>query len=424
MKEKGFFTKRLLSSLIVVVVGILLYVSLSNFTSVSSAVKTFFSVLSPFTAGIAIAYLLNMPARFFEAKVFKNFRKKYFLSILVTYVLAILILTLLLGMIIPQLVESISSLIANIQGYFDNINRMIAWVSQALNLDQETADAVLVSYKDLVNQLVAYARSILPQILSISMRVGTGIVSALTAFIASIYMLGSKKTLVMQCRRVAYAILPERHAYSLMRVSRLSNEVFSGFIGGKLIDSAIIGLICFVFMSLANLGLIEMPYALLISVIVGVTNIIPFFGPFIGAVPSVLILLMVNPWSAFWFGIFIIVLQQFDGNYLGPKILGNSTGLPAIWVLIAIVTCGGLFGFMGMVLGVPFAAVVYTLIGDFVKNRLQQKGLTNDDIQEYKAPGAPMIVPNNDGIRPDSDTIDAHTVEHEQGEKDYAEESE
>jgi len=124
-----------------------------------------------------------------------------------------------------------------------------------------------------------------------------------------------------------------------------------------------------------------MPFALLISVIIGVTNIIPFFGPFIGAIPSALILLMVNPWSALWFIVFIIVLQQFDGNFLGPKILGNSTGLPAMWVLIAIVVGGGLFGFFGMLLGVPTAAILHTLVGEFVENRLQKKGLVDADIQ-------------------------------------------
>ena len=382
MKGKVFFTKRVLPNLIVVIAGILLYLILSNFKAVSGAVGNLFAVLSPFIAGIAIAYLLNIPMRFFEEKIFKRLRKKRLFSILLTYVLALFVSVLLLGMIVPQLVDSISTLIGNIQEYFDNINRLIGWLGEAMHLEEETMGIVMVSYKDLLNQVVTYIRGVLPQIVSMTMRVGTGIVSTLTALIASIYMLAGKQKLMQQCRRVLYAIFPKRHADSFMRIGRLSNGVFSGFISGKLIDSAIIGVICFIFMTVMNLTPVKMPYALLISVIIGVTNIIPFFGPFIGAIPSALILLMVNPWSALWFVVFIIVLQQFDGNYLGPKILGNSTGLPAMWVLISIVVGGGLFGFPGMLLGVPTAAVLYTLVSDFIENRLHKKGLTNADIQE------------------------------------------
>jgi len=381
MKDKGFFSKQVLSNLTVVAFGILLYLALANFDAVSAAVGNFVSVLSPFIAGITIAYLLNMPMSFLEEKVFKRFRKKSILAITVTYVLAIFILTLLMGMLIPQLIESISTLLSNIQSYFNNFNKLISQLGEAIHLEQETTDAIMLSYKDMVDQVVTYTRGVLPQILSMTMRIGTGIVSGLTALIASIYMLGSKKKLTRQYRKMLYAILPKQHADTAIRVGRLSNGVFSGFIGGKLLDSAIIGGVCFIFMFLMNLGLAEMPYALLISVIVGVTNIIPFFGPFIGAIPSVLILLMVNPWSALWFTLFIIVLQQFDGNYLGPKILGESTGLPAIWVLIAIIVGGGLFGFIGMVLGVPTFAVLYTLISDLVENRLSKKGLRSADIQ-------------------------------------------
>ena len=380
MKGKEFFTKRMLSNLILVAFGISLYLALSNFRVLSGSIRNFFSVLSPFIAGIAIAYLLNIPVHFFEQKVFKRFRKKRVLSMLSTYVLACLTVVFLLGMIIPQLINSISALVSNIQSYFNNINQLIGWISETMGLEQETIDAVMVSYKELVSQLLLYIRNVFPEIISMSMRIGTGIVSALTALIASIYMLFSKRSLLLQCSRMLYAILPQSHADSVIRVCRLSNSVFSGFISGKLLDSVIIGGICFVFMSLMNLSPVGMPYALLISVIIGITNIIPFFGPFIGAIPSALILLMVNPWSALWFVVFIIVLQQFDGNYLGPKILGNSTGLPAIWVLIAIVVGGGLFGFAGMLLGVPTVAVLYTLFNSFVEAQLAKRGLTNIDI--------------------------------------------
>ena len=388
MKNNGFFTKRLLANLLVVAAGIILYLALSNFQAVGDAIGNFISVLSPFIAGIAIAFLLNIPMRFFENKVFKRFRRKQIMALLTTYVLALLVMFLLVGMIVPQLIDSIATLVGSIQTYFDNINYIIGWIGNALDLEAETVNAVMVSYTDLVSQILTYIRGILPEILNMTVRVGTGIVSALTALIASVYMLAGKPKLIQQCRRVLYAVLPKRHADTLMRVGHLSNGVFAGFIGGKIIDSLIIGVICFAFMSLMNLSPVGMPFALLISVIIGVTNIIPFFGPFIGAIPSALILLMVNPWSALWFIVFIIVLQQFDGNFLGPKILGNSTGLPAMWVLIAIVVGGGLFGFFGMLLGVPTAAILHTLAGEFVENRLQKKGLTNADVQGIQTTGS------------------------------------
>ena len=381
MKERKGFIKRAMPNLIVVIAGILLYITLSEFNAVISAVRGLFAVLSPFIIGIAIAYLLNMPMQFFEKKVFKHFRRKHLLSILVTYVLALFFAGMFIGMIIPQLIDSISALVGNLQDYFNNINRLITWLGETMHLDQETTDILMVSYQDLLNQVLTNIRSILPQIFSMTVRIGTGIVSLFTALIASVYMLAGKQKLLLQYRRGLYAILPKSHADNLMRIGRLSDGIFSGFISGKIIDSAIIGVICFVFMSAMNLSPVKMPYALLISVIIGITNIIPFFGPFIGAIPSALILLMINPWSALWFVIFIIILQQFDGNYLGPKILGDSTGLPAIWVLAAIIAGGGLFGFIGMLLGVPTTAVLYALAGEFIENRLKKKGLTDAALQ-------------------------------------------
>ena len=174
-------------------------------------------------------------------------------------------------------------------------------------------------------------------------------------------------------RRVTYALLSRDKADRVLRISRQANEVFSGFIAGKIIESAIIGMLCF-----AGMTIFRMQYALLISVVVGVTDVIPFFGPFIGAIPSIMILLIVDPWDALYFGIFVLALQQFDGNILGPKILGDSTGLSPIWVLVAIIVGGGLFGFAGMVVGVPTFAVLYALTREWVTDRLRARGLDEE----------------------------------------------
>lgn len=194
------------------------------------------------------------------------------------------------------------------------------------------------------------------------------LVAAITALISSIYMLSGKNILTSQIKKILFAVFPVKKVDHFLGICHRANDIFVGFINGKLIDSAIIGVLCFLLCSILRID-----YAPLISVVIAVTNIIPFFGPLVGAIPSIMLLIIVNPWAALRFGIMIIALQQFDGNILGPKILGNSTGLSAIWVLVAIVVGGGLFGFPGMLLGVPTFAVIYMLTRDFVASRLEAK---------------------------------------------------
>lgn len=226
--------------------------------------------------------------------------------------------------------------------------------------------SILISYVLAFLVVGFLLRMVLPQI-------GNGFISAVTALISSVYMLMGKDRLLRQLRKAVPALLPLPRARSVLEVCSRANRVFGGFIIGKIIDSSIIGVLCFVCMTLLRL-----PFAVLISVIVGVTNIIPFFGPFIGAVPSILILLIVDPIAALKFAVFVLLLQQFDGNILGPKILGDSTGLSALWVLVAIIVSGGLFGFAGMVVGVPVFAVLYALASSFFARRLWEKGIDEE----------------------------------------------
>ena len=183
----------------------------------------------------------------------------------------------------------------------------------------------------------------------------------------------SKETLIAQLKKALYAILKKETAQNLVRFARESHKIFSGFVNGKLLDSLIIGILCFIGMSI-----IGFEFTMLISFIVCCTNVIPFFGPFLGAIPSILILLMVNPWQALWFAIFVFVLQQLDGNVIGPKILGDSTGLPALWVMFAILVGGGIFGIIGMFIGVPLFSVLYTLVKEYVEERLDQKQINKE----------------------------------------------
>lgn len=377
MKKSGknIFTQRTISNLIVVVAGIVVFLAISNFAGIRKSFGGLLGILSPFITGAVIAYLLNMPMQFAEKKLFSKLPAKRSLAMLVVYLLAFFFFAILVGLVLPQLWASILKISQNLAHYLNNLNSLVSLIGTHFNLEEETVQNFLISYRDLLDLAARTAEQVLPQIPVITMQVGTSLVSALTALIASIYMLGSKEKLLGQTKKVLYAVLPHKNATGILRVGSLSNRIFSGFISGKLLDSAIVGCICFVFMWFMDTFITTMPFALLISVIIGITNIIPFFGPFIGAVPSIMILLLVNPWSALFFGIFIIVLQQFDGNILGPKILGDSTGLPPIWVLIAIVVGGGLFGFTGMILGVPTAAVLYTLASDGIARRLARKNL-------------------------------------------------
>ena len=194
--------------------------------------------------------------------------------------------------------------------------------------------------------------------------------NAIIGVIISVYLLFGKENFSMQSKKAVYAMMKPAHANMLLHLTIKSNEIFGGFIIGKIIDSAIIGVLCFIGLSLLN-----MPYTLLVSVIVGVTNVIPFFGPYIGAIPSAILIMLQDPKMGIYFIIFILILQQIDGNIIGPKILGNSTGLSAFWVVFSILLGGGLFGFVGMILGVPTFAVIYYVVKMLVDHRLEQKNL-------------------------------------------------
>lgn len=372
-RQRWRITPRTWSNLFVVCVGIAFYLFLSNFDEVRLRLNSLGKVIQPFVAGFALAYLLNIPASYLEKNFFTRFKFRRMLSILTSYLLAVLLLAVLLSSVVPQVVQSVVDLVNNSEGYINNLNATALWLSDRFGLDQQELEPLLISYQDLLRRAASLITAALPQLLDFGMAVGNGLVTALTAVISSVYMLTSKHALIGQMRRVTYALLSRDKADRVLRISRQANEVFSGFIAGKIIDSAIIGVLCF-----AGMTIFRMQYALLISVVVGVTNVIPFFGPFIGAIPSIMILLIVDPWDALYFGIFVLALQQFDGNILGPKILGDSTGLSPIWVLVAIIVGGGLFGFAGMLLGVPTFAVLYALTREWVTDRLRARGLDEE----------------------------------------------
>ena len=386
--NKWQVTQNVASHLIVVFSGILFYLALSNFGQVKAVAGQVFSLLSPFFIGIAIAYLLDGPARYFQKKLFRGKRGP---SVALSFVCALVLVSVLLGLVIPQVVQSLTTLAAGVPGYLVQLRLWIQNISSEFGLDSSELDRVLSSYSELVSQASSLITTlVLPKLLGYGVAIGNGLVTAITAIISALYMLLEKDKLIHQMHKVVYAVLPLRRSRKVLDICRHANEVFSGFINGKLLDSLIIGIICFIGMTL-----FRMPLTMLISTVIGVTNVIPFFGPFIGAIPSIMILLIFDPIKALEFAIFVLVLQQFDGNILGPKILGDSTGLSALWVLVAIIVGGGLFGFAGMVLGVPTFAVLYSLVSDGLALALKLRG-----VDEYGQPLPPQDTPPDPEAQP------------------------
>lgn len=377
---------RAISNLLVVLIGILFYLAVSNIGQLKGALNGFISIIAPFLAAFVVAYLLSTPVNFFERTIFKKMRWRRACSISLTYVLAITILVILISMVVPSLFESVVSLVSNIESNLVRINGVMENLLTQRHLEgfewvNLLMEQFMESYQEIIQWGTTKLNEMLPRVFDFGIAVGSGFITGITAFIASIYMLTEKEHLKGQMKKLSYAFLPRTNADSMLEVFRYANKIFNGFISGKLIDSAIIGILCFIICSILGI-----PFAILVSVVIGITNIIPFFGPFIGGIPCVIILLIVDPWSGLKFGILIIALQQFDGNILGPKILGDSTGLSPLWVLISIIVGGGLFGFLGMLLGVPTFAVIYALLRTWLDKRLAERGLriSGDDVEEIE----------------------------------------
>lgn len=353
-------------------------------------------ILKPFIYGGVMAYLLKPVCNVFEEKLVcwltpsgktpsaRVRRIGAAVSIGVSVLLEIIIVAALLMMVLPQLATSIAGIVTMLEA---NIKYLEQWLTQFLG-----EQTVIMNYIEnisvgITDRLTDWLNTqLLPNIQMVIGGVTSSVFGIVTVFknlfiglIVAIYLLGSRKQFAMQGRLIVYSVLKKRWADVVIGEVRFADRMFCGFINGKLLDSAIIGLLCFLFM-----WLFKLPYALLVSVIVGVTNVIPFFGPYIGAVPSVLLILMVSPIQSLVFLAFIIVLQQFDGNILGPRILGNVTGLSSFWVLFAILVFGGLFGFIGMIIGVPVFAVIYDIVKKLVHRGLQRNG-QDALLAEYEA---------------------------------------
>ena len=370
---KNYFTKSTISNIITVCTAVLLYLGISHFDMVKNVASHLYGIISPFVVAFVLAFLLNTPVKWFENNMLKVSKGKRGTAIFCAYLVTALAITVLAVMVAPQVRDSILNVVNSVPEYIRQVSILLQKLTTDYNLDPKIVETITETLSSAFKSLSAIALNLIPQIFNASVSLGSLIIDLFMAVIASIYMLASKERLIFQIKKILYSFLKEKRADRVIEIGQRANLMFSKFINGKIIDSIIIGIMCFV-----GTLFIYSPYAILLGVIVGVTNVIPFFGPFIGAIPSILILLMVSPWDALIFAIFVLALQQFDGNILGPKILGDSTGLAPIWVLVAITIGGGMFGFVGMVAGVPTFAVIYSLLSENMDKRLAAKKIIAD----------------------------------------------
>lgn len=371
-------------SFLVVSCIIIFYLSLSQIDVVYAKIQEGIGVLQPFFIGIVIAYLLNFIVRFLEERAIKNKyiskvikEPKRWLSLLITYSIAFFLLALFIRFVLPQLIDSIVGLINDIPRYIDSSNEFISKTYKKLNLSPKNQQLINNNLNKLIDYIIKTATGLLPILGNVFRTLASSIWNIVIGVIVSIYLLMEKEKFIALSRKVTYGIMPIKAADKISEVAHRSNDVFGKFLTGKIFDSFIIGVLTFIILSI-----VKMPYTTLVSVIVGCTNIIPFFGPFIGAIPSFLIILFVDPIKAIWFLVIILIIQQLDGNIIGPKILGNSIGISAFWILFAIMVAGKFLGLVGMVIGVPIFAVFYTLLKEFIEDRLKKKGL-KVETEEY-----------------------------------------
>ncbi len=390
-----------LSNIVVVIVGILVYAAVNHFGHLWGGVSLVLHTAMPLLMGFAIAFVLypgvRRLERFFSRLVSR--RKPHpklsrALALTVMYLFALALLAGFIWVMVPQIISSLKSVVTIVTNAVPRNNQEVrellsrATFLQKLGLDTEqlmTAwEHVQGQIMQRLSQFTTYTNVLINNLLSIAGSISASvyrvIFTGVVGLIASIYLLLDRERFCAQAKKTCYALFKKATCERLFHWTRRANDIFAGFISGKLLDSLIIGLLCYICMLIFGIE-----YPLLISVIVGVTNIIPVFGPYIGAIPSILFLLLVNPLSALWFGIFILILQQLDGNVIGPLILGDHVGLSAFWIMLAIIVGGGLFGFLGMLLGVPTFALIYAIVRTIIDRRLEARGLPADT-DSYMAP--------------------------------------
>jgi predicted PurR-regulated permease PerM len=378
---------------------ILFFFMILRYEGFADAWNSVMHAAQPIIIGLVLAYLLNPVMRFFEKRIYALLSRKKGrderkikrtargLAVAGAILFLLVVIALLIAAIVPALVTSISTLVATLP---EQVQSFLKMVEEGNFGDSEAAQLLATALTNLTEYVENWVQdTLLPEIQTYIAEVTSGVISVFkgifnffVGIIVAVYVMMIQETLRGQAKKIIYAVFKPKYGNIIVETVNKSSEIFGGFISGKLLDSAIIGVICYVVCLI-----LKMPSAMLVSVIIGVTNIIPFFGPIIGAVPTLLLVVIQSPWHALYLLIFIIILQQVDGNIIGPKILGNSTGLSSFWVMFAILVFGGIWGFFGMLLGVPIFAVIYDIIGKVVRCGLRRRKLPEATAQYIEARG-------------------------------------
>lgn len=383
-------------SVAVFTICLILVAVVFKYSSFSKYVGIVAEVFAPIIWGIVITFLLNPVMMFFERHIGKVLNRKKphpkllrFISVILSLALLLTIIASLVANIIPQIIESVKSIFTNMDSYLDSGQQ---WVDKRIEENdflKSIVEGEIISIRHYIVDFVSKWQKKIDLLPSIAER-GISILTALKDFILglilAVYMLLSKETFFSQGKKMMYALMPVDRCNTFIRIMRRVNRIFTRYLSGMLLDSFIVGLITFAVLTFAGI-----PYVVLISLIIGVTNMIPFFGPFIGAVPSALLIFFVKPEMTIFFVIFIVILQQLDGNFLAPAILGDSLGISPFWIVVALLISGGLFGFIGMVMAVPVFAVFYALAKEIAESKLRKKSLPTESSQ-YRGHGNIEIV--------------------------------
>ena len=379
------YTTIAIYAFLVISSSIIVYLMASQAEDLKIKFSGMIATMQPFIIGSAIAYIINFILNFYEKVVFElkylnKLNRKYRrgIGLLLSYLTAIIVISLFMQFVLPQLVDSIVGLANNIPQYVNDASHVITEISEKFNLESKYMNMIVEKWNELLNYIITLLTNLIPVIGNFIMTLGSSILNIIIGIIVSIYILIDKEKFIALSRKVTFSIFSAERSKRIVELAQRSNETFGKFLSGKILDSLIIGILTFIILTI-----FKMQYILIISVVIGITNIIPFFGPFFGAIPSAIIILCVSPIKALWFIGIILVIQQIDGNIIGPKILGDSIGISAFWILFSLLIFAKFLGLIGMIIGVPIFAIIYSIIKENVERRLKAKGLPVET-EKYK----------------------------------------
>ena len=372
-------------SFLVLALSIIFYIIASEVSVFRIQVSKYLSIFLPIIIGFIMAYIFNFILEFYEVYILKHIfskdhkKRDRVIGIVLTYSTVLSLGYLFLNFIFPQLISSIMGLINDIPKYVVEISNKIIAYGESIYINDEYYKLILSKWDEFVDYILIFVTDLIPKIGNLTRIILSSVWNIVLGIIISIYLLMDKEKFIAIARKVLFGTFSETNAKFMIKMGIRTDNIFGKFLSGKLLDSFIIGVLTFIVLTI-----FKMPYVLLVSFIIAVTNIIPFFGPFIGAIPSFFIIMFISPIKALWFLLIIVIIQQIDGNIIGPKILGDSLGISSFWILFSLLVAGKLLGFIGLIIGVPLFVLFYSIVKDVIESRLNKKGLPVETEEYYE----------------------------------------